>query len=375
MRLLKTMGLALAATTLAGSCVATTEESSKQQTGELQQRDILDSLANLFNGSAKAGENSSDSTDSSDSTKSTSTKSTSSNSDDTSSQSSTSTDTTSSNTSTDSSDSSSPTSTDTTTSTSSPEPSSESSSSYVLVTVTRPNSVVTTSVARPTIDDANGDKANVGGSSNLTTIIVAPVVTSIALLFCAVMLFLYIRRKNRNKYSSEDVFAKGAGSNSGGRDNSMSPFIPQGHDSGDGYVKEEDNGLAYSTAAPTTTTAAVAPVAAYGARPGEYYVANNAATDNRMMTNPRYQQNSGGYAQQQQPPPASRYQTQPLQQQQQQQFGARPPILSTAPTAPPIPAPLGRYGGPQLTSYQQQQGAAGYGATTNSQYGNNGFRY
>ncbi|KAJ2399491.1 hypothetical protein GGI23_002622 [Coemansia sp. RSA 2559] len=368
--------------------------SNKQQH---RQRDLLDSLANLFNGSAKAGGDSSSSsganTDNTDNTSSTT---------ETSSDSQTPTSTSSTSSDDSHSSSSSRTSKHTTTSdskgesstptdsspSSSPDPtsdsSSDSSSSFVLVTVTRPNSVVTTSVARPTIDDANGDKANVGGSSNLTTIIVAPVVTSLALLFCAVMLFLYIRRKNRNKYNNEDVFAKGA-SHSGARDNSMSPFIPQGHDSGDGYVKEEDNGPVYS-APPVTAAAAaaVAPMATHGARPGEYYVANNAAADTHLLANPRYQQNAGAYTQ---PAPINRYQTQPLQQQQQQQFAPRPPVLSTAPTAPPIPAPLGRYGaGPQLTSYQQQQAAAaGYrGNAANAQYGNgyappnsnsNEFRY
>ncbi|KAJ1900455.1 hypothetical protein LPJ81_003940, partial [Coemansia sp. IMI 209127] len=318
MRLLKTMGLALAATALVTS-VDATEPNSSTSTSTIanskqhRQRDLLDSLANLFNGSAKAGGDSSSSsganTDNGDKTDSASS------SPDTSSDSPTPTGSSSSNSSSDdnNSSSSSPSSKDTTSSdskgesstptdssSSSPDPtsdsSSDSSSSFVLVTVTRPNSVITTSVARPTIDDANGDKANVGGSSNLTTIIVAPVVTSLALLFCAVMLFLYIRRKNRNKYNNEDVFAKGA-SNSGARDNSMSPFIPQGHDSGDGYVKEEDNGPVYSAPPATTTAAAVAPMATHGARPGEYYVANNAAANNHFPSNPRYQQNAAAYTQ------------------------------------------------------------------------------
>ncbi|KAJ1843695.1 hypothetical protein LPJ57_009673, partial [Coemansia sp. RSA 486] len=53
------------------------------------------------------------------------------------------------------------------------------SSSLVIVTVTRTGSTITTfEPEAPTIDQANGEKADVGTSENLTTIIAAPVATA-----------------------------------------------------------------------------------------------------------------------------------------------------------------------------------------------------
>ncbi|KAJ2795024.1 hypothetical protein H4R20_006024 [Coemansia guatemalensis] len=130
--------------------------------------------------------------------------------------------------------------------TDSPTPTDESSS-MVVVTATRPGVTTTTMVGpAPTIDDANGDKADVGTSGNLTSIIVASSVTAAALLLCTVLFYLYRRRKNRMTHGEEDFFAKGplGGSPLSGADNTVtttSPFIPPAQPSGDGYVKPEDN--------------------------------------------------------------------------------------------------------------------------------------
>ncbi|KAI9504045.1 hypothetical protein BX070DRAFT_223323 [Coemansia spiralis] len=391
----------------------------------LHRRDLLDSLANFFNPSRVANaasttvdtnddnntdndtnnnndnttpaDNNNSSSQSSSDTKTTSSKgSTSSsqqthtsssgsdtNNDNQTTETSTSTKTRSaSSTNTSSADSESPTDGTTASSSSSPSSSSPtptSSSSYVLVTVTRPNTVITTSVARPTIDDANGDKANVGTSSNLTTIIVAPTVTAIALLLCAIMLFMYMRRKNRSKYGEEDIFAKDSYVRP---DNSTSPFIPQEHDSGDGYVKDEATPFYAAGAAAATGAAAGAASGMHGRRTGDSYGSNSSAGDNtHLLANQRpYQQNTG-YA----PPAATRYQP-----------PVRPQVTSTPGLAPaPVPAPLGQYG-PQHTQYQPPQrpmqqrpmqprpqndigyanggaqyGGQAYGAGQNMGYGNN----
>ncbi|KAJ2743586.1 hypothetical protein GGI19_006681, partial [Coemansia pectinata] len=74
-----------------------------------------------------------------------------------------------------------PTSDEPTSPTASPSPT--SNSGMVIVTVTRPDVTITTRVPPPPIiDQSNGDKADVGTPSNLTTIIVAPSVTAVALL-------------------------------------------------------------------------------------------------------------------------------------------------------------------------------------------------
>ncbi|KAJ2511670.1 hypothetical protein H4217_007266 [Coemansia sp. RSA 1939] len=388
---LKSVGLALAAMALVTTSAGAAEPGSTKavgagwRDGQIQQRDLLDSLQNLLNPSraGRAGEsdeatategdngNTDENTPTGDvesttptrtSTRETTSRTTSSSSSTSTNDSSsdtgnnsdssatsrrtTTTDetTTPSDSSTDgsetaTSDSETSKETSATEPTSSPEPTSDTSS-FVMVTVTRPNTVITTSVERPTIDDANGDKADVGRSSNLTTIIVAPVVTSVALLFCAVMLFMYIRRRNRSKYANDDVFAKGA------RENSTSPFIPQRHGSGDGYVKDEDSPhyAAASAAEPVPTS--------YGARPGDYYVANS-ADDALLLSNPRYQQ-------QQQAPVRPNY---------------HPPILSTAPTAAPVPAPLGNYGTQYQHQQQQPPQQQQHGNRYSYQPPNNDFRY
>ncbi|PIA19321.1 hypothetical protein COEREDRAFT_79265 [Coemansia reversa NRRL 1564] len=121
------------------------------------------------------------------------------------------------------------------------------SPSMVVVTATRPGVTTTTMIGpAPTIDDANGDKADVGSSGNLTSIIVASSVTAAALLLCTVLFYLYRRRRNRMTHGEEDFFAKGPldGSPLSRADNTIattSPFIPPAQSSGDGYTKPEDS--------------------------------------------------------------------------------------------------------------------------------------
>ncbi|KAJ1986071.1 hypothetical protein GGI04_006218 [Coemansia thaxteri] len=72
---------------------------------------------------------------------------------------------------------------------------------------------------------------------------------------CAILYYLYAKRKNRVKYGDEDVFAKGAHHSSGApfaqQETHTSPFIPAQHaSSGDGYIKEEGPRPAYGTYAP-----------------------------------------------------------------------------------------------------------------------------
>ncbi|KAJ2443747.1 hypothetical protein GGI03_007952 [Coemansia sp. RSA 2337] len=166
-----------------------------------------------------------------------------------------------------------PTSDEPTSPTASPSPT--PTSGMVVVTVTRPDVTITTRVPPPPIiDQSNGDKADVGTPSNLTTIIVAPTVTAVALLVCAILYYMYSKRKNRAKYGDEDIFAKSAGRNTEGSPFSQtntSPFIPPEHSSStraDGYIKEENNAFYNRTQPPRTTPS-------FNAHP---------------MANPRYQQ-------------------------------------------------------------------------------------
>ncbi|KAJ2614969.1 hypothetical protein H4S08_001450 [Coemansia sp. RSA 1365] len=121
------------------------------------------------------------------------------------------------------------------------------SSSMVVVTATRPGVTTTTMIGpAPTIDDANGDKADVGSSGNLTSIIVASSVTAAALLLCTVLFYLYRRRRNRMTHGEEDFFAKGPLdgsplSRAGNTVATTSPFIPPAQSSDDGYTKPEDS--------------------------------------------------------------------------------------------------------------------------------------
>ncbi|KAJ2873233.1 hypothetical protein GGH93_003381 [Coemansia aciculifera] len=166
-----------------------------------------------------------------------------------------------------------PTSDEPTSPTASPSPT--PTSGMVIVTVTRPDVTITTRVPPPPIiDQSNGDKADVGTPSNLTTIIVAPSVTAVALLVCAILYYVYSKRRNRAKYGDEDIFAKGAGRNAEGSPFSQtntSPFIPPEHSSStraDGYIKEENNAFYTRTQPPRSTPS-------FNAHP---------------MANPRYQQ-------------------------------------------------------------------------------------
>ncbi|KAJ2725257.1 hypothetical protein GGI07_001390 [Coemansia sp. Benny D115] len=140
-------------------------------------------------------------------------------------------------TSTTSKSSSSPTSKSTST---------KSTSSMVVVTVTRPGITTTALVPpSPTIDQANGEKADVGSSGNQTTIIAASVSTAGGLALAVIIWFLYIRRKNRMRYGDEDTFAKSA---TKPYTPPSRPYVPanqspslfalQGHGN-DGYVKQE----------------------------------------------------------------------------------------------------------------------------------------
>ncbi|KAJ2741223.1 hypothetical protein GGI20_005341, partial [Coemansia sp. BCRC 34301] len=192
--------------------------------------------------------------------------------------------------------------------------------------VTRPDVTITTKVPPPPIiDQSDGDKADVGAPSNLVTIIVAPTVTAVALLLCAIMYFMYSKRKNRLRYGDEDIFAKsggggGAGRNSEGSpfsqaDHHTSPFILREHSNNtraDGYIKEENTGLYNRTLPP-----APRPAPSFGAHP---------------MANPRYQQ-----------------QVVPLVQ------PSNPGVVPGTARYMPPPAPTARYG--------SMQGAPGYAAT------------
>ncbi|KAJ1725431.1 hypothetical protein LPJ53_000361 [Coemansia erecta] len=146
-------------------------------------------------------------------------------------------------------------STDTSTKTSSTKTSStktsptttSKSTSMVVVTVTRPGSTITTvAPPPPTIDQANGDKADVGTSENLTTIIAAPTATAVALMLFAVLFYLHRRRKNRIRYSDDDTFTKGAAGKAtkpyAPPNNPEGLFAPREHGN-DGYIKEEAGNL------------------------------------------------------------------------------------------------------------------------------------
>ncbi|KAJ2803983.1 hypothetical protein H4R21_001820 [Coemansia helicoidea] len=117
-----------------------------------------------------------------------------------------------------------------------------------VVTITGPGVTKTTVVGPPpTIDDPNGSKADVGASSNLTSIIVASTVTAVALLACTVLFYVYRYRKNRRTYGDDDFFAKGMGgvsphSRGANTMTTTSPFIPPGQPSSDGYVAEPGHG-------------------------------------------------------------------------------------------------------------------------------------
>ncbi|KAJ1841862.1 hypothetical protein LPJ73_005980 [Coemansia sp. RSA 2703] len=146
-----------------------------------------------------------------------------------------------------STNSSTKTSSSKTSSTKSSPTTTSKSTTMVVVTVTRPGSTITTvAPPPPTIDQANGDKADVGTSENLTTIIAAPTATAVALMLFAVLFYLHRRRKNRIRYSDDDAFSKG------GAGKATKPYVPPNNPEGlfaprdhgnDGYIKEEAGNL------------------------------------------------------------------------------------------------------------------------------------
>ncbi|KAJ2829745.1 hypothetical protein GGI24_002070 [Coemansia furcata] len=209
----------------------------------------------------------------------------------------------------------------------SPPPSSSSSpkptpsTDMVVVTVTRPNVTITTHVPPPPIiDQSDGDKADVGAPSNLTTVIVAPCVTAVALLLCAVMYYMYSKRRNRVKYGDEDIFAKGARRNTEGSpfsQNNASPFVPPEHSNSaraDGYIKEENDAF-YARPQPPRTTPS------FNAHP---------------MANPRYQQQAVPLVHPANPavvPGTARYMPQPGPPPAQSRYGAMQSAPGYAPAA------------------------------------------
>ncbi|KAJ1932363.1 hypothetical protein EC988_009484 [Linderina pennispora] len=103
----------------------------------------------------------------------------------------------------------------------------------VVVTITRPG--LTTTMLRdfPTIDQANGEKADVGASTNLTTVIAAPCVTAGGLLVCAIVFYFMRRRAVSSKYGVDDIFSQPVNQSS---DPFLTP-LPY-HDQLHGYSKE-----------------------------------------------------------------------------------------------------------------------------------------
>ncbi|KAJ1966180.1 hypothetical protein GGI12_000271 [Dipsacomyces acuminosporus] len=114
-----------------------------------------------------------------------------------------------------------------------PSPSPTRTSSVVIVTLTRPGITTTATAAPlPTIDKANGEKADVGTSSNITTIIVAPTVTSCGLLFVAVVFYFFRRSAMRSKYGDDDIFGQP-------HNYSPDPFLPTAyHDNPEAHYKD-----------------------------------------------------------------------------------------------------------------------------------------
>ncbi|KAJ2699475.1 hypothetical protein H4218_002625 [Coemansia sp. IMI 209128] len=255
------------------------------------------------------------------------------------------------------------------------------SSGLVIVTYTRPDRTITTNVPPPPIiDQSDGDKADVGAPSNLTTVIVAPIATAVALLLCAIMYYMYSKRKNRVKYGDEDIFAKGAaGRHSEGSPFSQSdtsPFVPPEHSSNaraDGYIKEAPG---FHSRVPPPLPPPLAPRAtpSFGANP--------------VMANPRYQQQAvplvppgnrpgmvppGNHVGVVQPgnrpgvvPGTAHYMPQPVQQVQQAQprYGA----MQNAPGYPPAAGDRGSqftdtyaYEPPAHTSNNSYNGNSGGG--------------
>ncbi|KAJ2493993.1 hypothetical protein IWW37_000071 [Coemansia sp. RSA 2050] len=232
-------------------------------------------------------------------------------------------------------------------------------SGVVIVTYTRPDRTITTRVPPPPIiDQSDGDKADVGAPSNLTTVIVAPIATAVALLLCAIMYYMYSKRKNRVKYGDEDIFAKGAaGRNSEGSpfsQSNASPFIPPEHSSNaraDGYIKES---AAFHSRVPPPLPPPLAPrtTPSFGANP--------------LLANPRYQQQAAPLVQ-----PGSRpgvvpgtahYMPQPVQP-VQPRYGA----MQNAPGYPPV---AGERGSQFTETYAYEPPAH----TSNNSYSGNSGR-
>ncbi|KAJ2787122.1 hypothetical protein GGI15_000998 [Coemansia interrupta] len=164
-----------------------------------------------------------------------------------------------------STDSSTKTSSTKTSSTKTSPTTTSKSTSMVVVTVTRPGSTITTvAPPPPTIDQANGDKADVGTSENLTTIIAAPTATAVALMLFAVLFYLHRRRKNRIRYSDDDTFTKGAAGKAtkpyAPPNNPTGLFAPREHGN-DGYIKEEagNSGDYYPSHGPNDNTRLLPP--------------------------------------------------------------------------------------------------------------------
>ncbi|KAI7834795.1 hypothetical protein BX661DRAFT_175537 [Kickxella alabastrina] len=185
-------------------------------------------------------------------------------------------------------DESTPTPTDSSSSATRSSSISSTKTSLVLVTVTRPGTTITAMVsASPTIDQANGEKADVGAVENLTTVIVAPTVAAVALLLLAILFFLHKKRKNRIRYDGEDAFASGPTKPYTPPTKPYAPpnqvnsvFNPTGH-SNDGYVKEE-NDLFTSNER----------------RMGDHYSPPQPANDNtQLLPNSQYQQQQAPFAQ------------------------------------------------------------------------------
>ncbi|KAJ1734784.1 hypothetical protein LPJ61_000893 [Coemansia biformis] len=218
-----------------------------------------------------------------------------------------------------------------------PPSSTPDSTSLVVTTVTGPGITRTTVVGPPpTIDGEDGNKADVGVSSNLTSIIVASTVTAVALLVCTVLYYVYRYRKNRKVYNNEDFFGKGGPvgslhSRAGNTAATTSPFITPGHPPSDGYVKEA-NGALYSEGALSA-----------GRRTEELYRPQQAVADNtHLLSSQPYRPGAAPYAGQ---PAAARYHP--------------PPPVSASAGPPQTAAPAGYYGAPQggrqLTTQQLQQ--------------------
>ncbi|KAJ1799913.1 hypothetical protein LPJ75_006599, partial [Coemansia sp. RSA 2598] len=99
--------------------------------------------------------------------------------------------------------------TSTSTSNTRTSPTTTKSSSLVIVTITREGSTRTTyKPPPPTIDQANGEKADVGTSENLPAIIAASVATGVALILAAILYYLHRKRKSRIRHEDDDAFFK-----------------------------------------------------------------------------------------------------------------------------------------------------------------------